>query len=93
MRERVVEQYLKKRIIELGGICLKWQSPQNNGVPDRIVFVFRQVWFIELKSPIGTTSKLQSYFKRIILKYTDNYRVVYTLKQVDELINEIQSQR
>jgi hypothetical protein len=93
MRESKVERHLRKRIESLGGLCLKWKSPENNGVPDRIVFVYFQIWFVETKSPTGTMSKLQLYFKRLIMRHTKNYKSIYTLEEVEEFIDEIHSRR
>ena len=39
MREREIEKWLREQIKNLGGKALKFTSPGNDGVPDRIVFL------------------------------------------------------
>ena len=39
MREREIEEWLREQIKNLGGKALKFTSPGNDGVPDRIVFL------------------------------------------------------
>ena len=51
MLERDIEKALVKRIKALGGLCEKFVSPSNAGVPDRIVTLPGKILFIELKSP------------------------------------------
>ena len=52
MREIVIEQYLDKRVRQLGGKCWKWVSPGRRGVPDRIVLLPNNlVAFVETKAP------------------------------------------
>lgn len=54
MREIEVERYLRNKVKALGGLCLKWVSPGNSGVPDRIVLMpGGWVYFVELKRPDG----------------------------------------
>lgn len=47
--EKEIEQYLTKRVKAIGGLCMKWVSPGNSGVPDRIVMFQGDVWFVEMK--------------------------------------------
>lgn len=52
MREAAFEQKLKKRVRELGGLCLKWVSPGFTGVPDRIILLpGGRIIFAEVKRP------------------------------------------
>lgn len=51
MLEKEIEQYLKKRVEAVGGLCIKFTSPSMRGVPDRIVVHNGSVWFVELKAP------------------------------------------
>ena len=52
MRENVVEAALRRGVKARGGLCLKFTSPGNNGVPDRIVlWPGGQAQFVELKRP------------------------------------------
>lgn len=89
MKENTIEQYLVKRVQSLGGHCFKWCSPMSNGVPDRIVFLNTQIWFVELKNESGKLSKLQQHIGTVIKAYTDNYTVLYSKADVDRFINEV----
>jgi len=52
MRETTVEKYLRKRITDIGGLCLKFTSPGYNGMPDRIVLLDGGfMLFVEVKAP------------------------------------------
>lgn len=52
-KESSVEKYLVKSVEKLGGLCLKFTSPGNAGVPDRVVIHGATVVFVELKRPKG----------------------------------------
>ena len=86
MRERLIEKYLKDCIEQYGGRCRKWRSPQNNGVLDRIVQVFGQVWFVELKKSDGTISKLQEQEIKWLTDNGFNCIVIASKKDVDDFI-------
>lgn len=89
MLERDIEAYLRKRVEASGGLCPKWSSPQCNGVPDRIVLLNRQVWFVEVKSSTGKMSALQEAFAVKLITAGFNYRLVNSKEKVDELLKEI----
>lgn len=89
MIESKIEKYLFDEIKKVNGMCLKWVSPGNKGVPDRIVFLNKQIWFIELKSTTGERTKLQIFFEKLLLQYTNNYKVINSKEQVDIFIKDI----
>ena len=51
MKEKHLENELKKSVENLGGICWKLVSPGTAGVPDRICLKAGRVIFVELKAP------------------------------------------
>ncbi len=89
MIESKIEKYLFDGIKKVGGKCLKWNSANTRGVPDRIVFVHSTVYFIELKSTVGRRSGLQEYFEKIIKSYNQNYLVINSKEQVDDFIRSL----
>ena len=92
VRERKIEQYLDKRINDIGGLTRKWVSPGRDGVPDRIVIYKGQVYFIEIKTVDGTLSKNQKReIKRLIDKGA-NVEVLYgniDINSFIELLKEL----
>lgn len=63
MLEKELEKKLKEGVEGIGGILLKFISPGNNGVPDRIcIFNSGKLVFVELKKPRGGVySKIQLF--------------------------------
>ena len=52
MKEKVIEEYLRDQVKKAGGKAYKFESPGNNGVPDRVVvFPEGRIYFVELKAP------------------------------------------
>lgn len=61
--EKDIERYMRKEIEKMGGMFLKWVSPGNDGVPDRIVILpGGEIVFIELKDDGGKVSQLQEWW-------------------------------
>lgn len=49
-RERDIESGLRRQVEKMGGKFMKFTSPGNDGVPDRIaVLPGGRIWFVELK--------------------------------------------
>lgn len=60
LSEKQIEQYLVKRVKEMGGKAYKFVSPGYDGVPDRLVcFPGGVVEFVELKAPGKKPSMIQ----------------------------------
>jgi hypothetical protein len=89
MLESEIEQYLVDQVKHCKGYIFKWASPGNRGVPDRIVFINKQVWFIELKRPGGKRSIQQIVVSKIILRFTPNYLVISSKDNIDLFIVSI----
>ena len=60
MLEKDIESSLRKPIRELGGLCLKFETPGFTGVPDRILLLpGGRVVFVETKKPGKTERRRQ----------------------------------
>ena len=84
MLERDIEKALVKRIKALGGLCEKFVSPSNIGVPDRLVTLPGKIVFIELKSPgkKPTAKQLKDHAKR--RSYGCTVLVIDSLEGIDD---------
>ena len=59
MLESRMEKRIRQKVIELGGMFVKFVSPNFAGVPDRILLLNGKIFFVELKTPKGRLSKRQ----------------------------------
>lgn len=90
MSEGRIEQRLVKGVKALGGLCWKFVSPGNNGVPDRIIIFRGQIYFVELKAPGKGLRTLQTHRCMELAKQGANVRTVSTIEEADALIAELQ---
>ena len=92
MEEKRVERHLVEGVRLLGGMCLKFVSPGNSGVPDRLVILpDGKIIFVELKTDVGRLSKIQEYTINEMRKRSADVRVLYGLKDVKAFIEEVKS--
>lgn len=92
MLEKEIEKFLVRQVKKLGGISFKFISPDNAGVPDRIVILpSGKVIFVELKTDKGKLTKLQEVQIKKISDLGADARVLRGIEGVKEFINEIQS--
>ncbi|TLG71389.1 VRR-NUC domain-containing protein [Culicoidibacter larvae] len=91
MLESQIEKYLMKQVRNIGGLCYKWVSPGNNGVPDRIVLYKGKVWFVEVKRPTGKTRKLQDYVINQINQQGCCALVLNTKTKIDYFIEKLEA--
>lgn len=90
MRERDIEKYLREQVKAAGGKAYKWNSPGNSGVPDRIVIMpGNRITFVELKAPGGKPTKLQLVQHKRLREMGCDVRVIDSIEQVDELLQEL----
>lgn len=85
LRESKIEKYLNTSIEKLGGLSLKFVSPGNSGVPDRIVLFKHQVVFVELKAPKKKPRPLQVHMFRKILNQNIPVLVIDDFQAVSDL--------
>lgn len=93
MIEKTVEKELCDRIKnELGGWALKFISPGQNGVPDRIVLLpGGRVVFVETKAPGKKLRKLQEYVRGLIQQLGFKVLRIDTKEKVEAFVREVQT--
>ena len=90
--EKEIEAYLVKSVKNKKGLCMKWTSPGNAGVPDRIVIVpGGKVYFVELKAEgkRNNLSPLQKNFIQNLKNLNCDVRVIASFQEVDGFIEEV----
>ena len=90
MLEKDIEQYLKKRIDMIGGLCFKFISSES-GVPDRTVIHKGHVFFVELKTAVGKLSPRQKYIHGKLIETGGKVAVLHSKDDVDVFINFLDS--
>lgn len=91
VRESNVERYLQERIKEIGGTTRKWVSPGANGVPDRIVLLSREVWFVEVKTVDGQLSPVQRREHGRLKAHGANVITLYGCGDVDRFAEKLRA--
>lgn len=87
--ERDVERYLVERVRAAHGMALKWVSPANAGVCDRICLLPRgRVVFVELKRPGGKVRPLQERMIGLMRQLGADVRVLDSKAEVDRFVAE-----
>ncbi len=67
MLEKDVEKRLIKPVRQLGGLCLKFETPGFTGVPDRIILLpGGRVLFVETKAPGKVERPRQEYVQGLL---------------------------
>jgi len=90
----VLEKDIERRMVQMvkqrGGLCYKFVSPSNPGVPDRIIITpAGRVIFVELKTEIGRLSKIQTWQRGELQKRGADVRVVKGWPAAKALIEEV----
>lgn len=89
IRESEIERYLVDKVKDIGGLCMKWVSPGNSGVPDRIVIFDKGVYFVELKRPEKSPRALQEEIIRRLRRQGMITFVIDNKLKVDKFIKMI----
>lgn len=90
MKEAAIEAKLVRMVRERGGLCYKFVSPNQPGVPDRIIITpTGRVVFVELKTEIGRLAKIQKWQIGEMQKRNADVRVVRGLEEVKALVEEV----
>ena len=90
MREAEIEARLVRGVKEAGGLCYKFVSPGNPGVPDRLILLpGGRILFVELKTPGGKLSNIQSWRIQEMRERDADVRVWKGLEPVRAFLKEI----
>lgn len=90
MRESKIESYLVRKVKEHGGLCYKFVSPGNPGVPDRIIVTpDGRTIYAELKTEIGRLAKVQKWQRSELEKRGADVRVLYGMDDVRDFLREV----
>ena len=90
MLEKEIERRMVQMVKQRGGLCYKFVSPSNPGVPDRIIITpDGKIIVVELKTEIGRLSKLQTWQRSEMQKRGADVRVAYGWPAVKALVEEV----
>ena len=81
---------MREKIEQLGGQFMKWVSPGNDGVPDRIAILpGGDVYFIELKTDQGHSARIQEWQQQRLRRLGCNVREVRGMTEARQFIEEV----
>ena len=90
MKESTIEARLVREVKKRGGLCYKFTSPGNPGVPDRIVILPGGITvYVELKTEIGRLAKIQKWQIEELRKRGADVRVLKGMDQVMNFLEEV----
>lgn len=90
MLEKEIERRMVLEVKKRGGLCYKFVSPGNPGVPDRIIITpDGRVIFVELKTEVGRLSRIQQWQREELEKRGIEVRVTKGWDAVKSLIGEV----
>lgn len=90
MTEAQIENKMVRMVRERGGLCYKFVSPGNPGVPDRIVITpDGRTIYVELKTEIGRLSSIQKWQRSEFQKRGVDIRVLKGLDEVKAFVREV----
>jgi len=88
--EADIEQYMVRRIADLGGRAYKFTSPARRSVPDRInVLDQGRIHFVEVKRPDGRLSPGQKREIRFLRSLGHIVHVIWSMNGVDRYIETL----
>lgn len=90
MLEKEIERRMVQIVKKRGGLCYKFVSPSNPGVPDRIIITPNgRVVFVELKTEIGRLANIQKWQISEMRKRGADVRVAKGWSDVKALLEEV----
>ncbi|WP_293009555.1 MULTISPECIES: VRR-NUC domain-containing protein [unclassified Oscillibacter] len=90
MKESAIEAKLVRMVRDRGGLCYKFVSPGNPGVPDRIVITpDGKTIYAELKTEVGRLAAIQKWQITEMQKRGMDVRVLKGLPEVRAFVEEV----
>lgn len=86
MRENKIETYLKMRVKEEGGICIKLKFIARAGAPDRLVLLKKRHFLAELKRTGQTAEDHQSRLHTLLRWAGFEVYVLDSFELIDEVL-------
>ena len=92
MREKQIEQKLVQAVRKIDGMCLKFVSPNFDGMPDRLILLpGGKIAFAELKAPGKKPRPLQLVRHKALMKLGFRVYIIDRMEQIGAILDEIQS--
>ena len=92
MREKQIEQKLVQAVKKKCGLCLKFVSPNFDGMPDRLILLPNgKIAFAELKAPGKKPRPLQLARHKTLMNLGFRVYVIDCVEQIGAILDEIQS--
>ncbi len=93
MKESQIEAKLVRMVRDRGGLCYKFVSPGNPGVPDRLIITpAGRTVYVELKTETGRLANIQKWQLCEMQKRGADVRVVKGMDQARALVKEVMPQ-
>lgn len=90
MREKEIEQSLRRAVLKRGGLCLKFISPGWSGAPDRLVLLPEgRLGFVEVKAPGKKPRPLQAARMRILRGLGFYAAALDDMNRIEEMLSDI----
>lgn len=90
MKESSIESRLVRMVRDRGGLCYKFVSPGNPGVPDRIIITpAGRTVYVELKTEVGRLAAIQRWQHEEMRKRGADVRTLKGLDQVKAFVEEV----
>ena len=90
MKESRIESRLVRMVRDRGGLCYKFVSPGNPGVPDRIVITpAGRTVYVELKTEVGRLAAIQKWQHEEMRKRGADVRTLKGLDLVKAFVEEV----
>ncbi|MFA9380168.1 MAG: VRR-NUC domain-containing protein [Acetanaerobacterium sp.] len=90
MTESQIEQRLGKMVKDRGGLYYKFTSPNNPGVPDRIVITpDGRTIYVELKTCVGSLQRIQRWQITEMQKRGADVRIIKGLDAAKAFVEEV----